>query len=47
MPTTSPKGHLWWVDAGADIVEVLHQMAEHKVRGLPVLKNEQLVGTIS
>ncbi|WP_245656339.1 CBS domain-containing protein [Microtetraspora fusca] len=31
----------------ADIEEVLHQMAEHKIRRLPVLENEELVGIIS
>lgn len=41
------EAHLWAVDAGADIEEVLHQMAEHKVRRLPVLENEELVGIIS
>jgi CBS domain-containing protein len=39
--------HVWWVDAGADVDEVLHQMAEHKIRRLPVLENEELVGIIS
>jgi CBS domain-containing protein len=41
------EAHLWSVDAGADVEEVLHQMAEHKVRRLPVLENEELVGIIS
>jgi Predicted signal-transduction protein containing cAMP-binding and CBS domains len=39
--------HVWWVDAGADVDEVLHQMAEHKIRRLPVLENNELVGIIS
>ncbi|MCW2883827.1 MAG: putative signal transduction protein with domain [Streptosporangiaceae bacterium] len=39
--------HVWCVDAGADVDEVLHQMAEHKIRRLPVLENEELVGIIS
>jgi CBS domain-containing protein len=38
---------LWWIDANADIEEVLHQMAEHKIRRLPVLENTELVGMIS
>jgi CBS domain-containing protein len=41
------QAHMWWVDAGADVDEVLHQMAEHKIRRLPVLENEELVGIIS
>jgi CBS domain-containing protein len=40
-------GHLWCVDADADIDEVLHQIAEHKIRRLPVLENRELVGIIS
>jgi CBS domain-containing protein len=39
--------HLWWIDADADIDEVLHEMAEHKIRRLPVLENKELVGIIS
>ncbi|GAA4585469.1 hypoxic response protein Hrp1 [Planotetraspora phitsanulokensis] len=38
---------VWWVDADADIDEVLHQMVEHKIRRLPVLENKELVGIIS
>ena len=38
---------MWWVDAEADVDEVLHQMVEHKIRRLPVLENEELVGIIS
>jgi CBS domain-containing protein len=41
------EAHMWWVDAGADVDEVLHQMAEHKIRRLPVLDNKELVGIIS
>ncbi|MEU8247221.1 CBS domain-containing protein [Nonomuraea sp. NPDC048916] len=35
------------IDANADIGEVLHQMAEHKIRRIPVLENKELVGIIS
>ncbi len=38
---------LWWIDANADVEEVLHQMMEHKIRRLPVLENKNLVGIIS
>jgi CBS domain-containing protein len=41
------EGHLCCIDANADIEEVLHEMAEHKIRRLPVLENENLVGIIS
>jgi CBS domain-containing protein len=39
--------HLWWINADADIDEVLHEMAKHKIRRLPVLENKELVGIIS
>ncbi|GII93879.1 CBS domain-containing protein [Sinosporangium siamense] len=38
---------VWSIDANADVDEVLHQMLEHKIRRLPVLENEKLVGIIS
>jgi CBS domain-containing protein len=38
---------MWCIDANADIDEVLHEMAEHKIRRLPVLENKELVGIIS
>jgi CBS domain-containing protein len=38
---------LWWINADADVEDVLHQMAEHKIRRLPVLENKELVGIIS
>ncbi|WP_431913398.1 CBS domain-containing protein [Nonomuraea jabiensis] len=38
---------VWSIDANADVDEVLHQMVEHKIRRLPVLENEELVGIIS
>lgn len=38
---------VWSVDANRDVEEVLHQMAEHRIRRLPVLENEELVGIIS
>ncbi|MDR6978253.1 CBS domain-containing protein [Streptomyces sp. 3330] len=36
-----------WIDAGADIGEVLHEMQEHRIRRLPVIENKRLVGMIS
>jgi len=36
-----------WVDASADINDVLQAMEEHKVRRLPVVENQQVVGVIS
>jgi CBS domain-containing protein len=38
---------LFWVDATADIGEVLHQMEDHRVKRLPVIENHRLVGIIS
>jgi CBS domain-containing protein len=40
------EAHMWWIDANVDIDEVLHEMAEHKIR-LPVLEHQELVGIIS
>lgn len=41
------QGTVFWVDASADIGEVLHQMEDHKVKRLPVIDNHRLVGIIS
>ncbi|QFY07984.1 CBS domain-containing protein [Nonomuraea phyllanthi] len=38
---------VWSVDANADVEDVLHQMVEHKIRRVPVLENQELVGIIS
>jgi CBS domain-containing protein len=38
---------LVWVDASADVSEVLHQMEDHQVKRLPVIENHRLVGMIS
>jgi CBS domain-containing protein len=38
---------LFWVDATADIGEVLHQMEDHRVKRLPVIENHHLIGMIS
>jgi CBS domain-containing protein len=38
---------LFWVDATADMAEVLHQMEDHQVKRLPVIENHRLVGMIS
>ncbi|MBM9621925.1 CBS domain-containing protein [Streptomyces zhihengii] len=36
-----------WVDAGADVDAVLHEMQEHQIRRLPVIEEKRLVGMIS
>ena len=36
-----------WIDAGADVADVLHEMQEHRIRRLPVIENKRLVGMIS
>ncbi|WP_426509584.1 CBS domain-containing protein [Dactylosporangium sp. McL0621] len=41
------RGELVWVDAGADVNEVLRQMEGHRVKRLPVIENHRLVGMIS
>ncbi|MCW7943157.1 CBS domain-containing protein [Streptomyces hygroscopicus] len=41
------KGTPRWIDADADVDEVLHEMEEHKIRRLPVIDNKRLVGMIS
>jgi CBS domain-containing protein len=41
------QGTLFWVDAAADVDEVLRQMEDHQVKRLPVIENHRLVGVIS
>ncbi|NYI04389.1 CBS domain-containing protein [Allostreptomyces psammosilenae] len=41
------RSRLYWIDAGADVSEVLRTMEQHQVRRLPVIENQQLVGMIS
>jgi len=41
------EGPLFWVEATADIGEVLHQMEDHRVKRLPVIESHRLVGMIS
>jgi CBS domain-containing protein len=36
-----------WIDAGADVSEVLEEMESHRIRRLPVIENKRLVGMIS
>ncbi|WP_269856907.1 CBS domain-containing protein [Streptomyces sp. RPT161] len=36
-----------WVDANADVSEVLHEMESHRIKRLPVVENKRLVGMIS
>jgi CBS domain-containing protein len=36
-----------WIDAGADVEEVLQEMQGHKIRRLPVIEDKRLVGMIS
>ncbi|WP_171166338.1 CBS domain-containing protein [Streptomyces sp. I05A-00742] len=36
-----------WIDANADVGEVVEEMASHHVRRLPVIENKKLVGMIS
>ncbi|GAB2739010.1 CBS domain-containing protein [Streptomyces bullii] len=36
-----------WIDADADVSEVLREMQEHQIRRLPVIHDKRLVGMIS
>ncbi|MEV5428749.1 CBS domain-containing protein [Streptomyces sp. NPDC052701] len=36
-----------WIDADADVGQVLHEMQEHRIRRLPVIEDKRLVGMIS
>jgi len=41
------QGTLFWVDAAADLGEVLRQMEEHRIKRQPVIENRRVVGMIS
>ncbi|MFJ2258256.1 CBS domain-containing protein [Streptomyces sp. NPDC087844] len=41
------KGTPRWIDASADVSDVLGDMQEHQIRRLPVIENKRLVGMIS
>ncbi|MET9426978.1 MULTISPECIES: CBS domain-containing protein [unclassified Streptomyces] len=41
------KGTPRWIDANADVSEVLKMMKDHQIRRLPVIENKRLVGMIS
>ncbi|MEV7137870.1 CBS domain-containing protein [Streptomyces tauricus] len=41
------KGTPRWIDANADVSDVLGEMQEHQIRRLPVIENKRLVGMIS
>lgn len=36
-----------WIDAAADVDDVLTEMRDHQIRRLPVIENKRLVGMIS
>ena len=36
-----------WIDADADVDDVLREMRDHQIRRLPVIENKRLVGMIS
>lgn len=51
-PATMTAGELahgtpYWIDANADIGDVLAQMEEYKIRRLPVIEEHRLIGIIS
>ncbi|MGW0580897.1 CBS domain-containing protein, partial [Streptomyces sp. NPDC002920] len=41
------RGTPRWIDAGADVGDVLREMQDHQIRRLPVIENKRLVGMIS
>ncbi|MFD4633420.1 CBS domain-containing protein [Streptomyces sp. NPDC058284] len=41
------KGTPRWIEADADVGEVLREMQDHQIRRLPVIENKRLVGMIS
>ncbi|MFF3016520.1 CBS domain-containing protein [Streptomyces sp. NPDC057939] len=41
------KGTPRWIDAGADVSEVLQEMQDHQIKRLPVIRDKKLVGMIS
>ncbi|OUC94698.1 CBS domain-containing protein [Streptomyces swartbergensis] len=36
-----------WIDANADVTDVLREMEEHQIKRLPVIENKRMVGMIS
>ncbi|MEV0782597.1 CBS domain-containing protein [Streptomyces sp. NPDC050423] len=36
-----------WIDASAEVEDVLQEMQDHRIRRLPVVENKKLVGMIS
>ncbi|MFD0021522.1 CBS domain-containing protein [Streptomyces sp. NPDC058382] len=36
-----------WIDAGAEVEDVLEEMQSHRIRRLPVVENKTLIGMIS
>ncbi|MEV7405034.1 CBS domain-containing protein [Streptomyces sp. NPDC091267] len=36
-----------WIDAGAEVADVLEEMQSHRIRRLPVVENKMLIGMIS
>jgi CBS domain-containing protein len=41
------QGTVYWVDAAAEVDEVLREMEDHQIKRLPVIDNHRLVGVIS
>lgn len=41
------QGKPFWVDANADVDEVLSQMTSHHIRRMPVIENRRLIGMIT
>lgn len=41
------RGTPRWIEASADVSEVLQEMEDHRIRRLPVIEDKRLVGMIS
>lgn len=41
------RGTPRWIEASADVSQVLEEMQSHRIRRLPVVENKRLVGMIS
>ncbi|MFI9719381.1 CBS domain-containing protein [Streptomyces sp. NPDC052396] len=41
------RGTPRWIDANADVQQVVEEMGSHHIRRLPVIENKRLVGMIS
>lgn len=41
------RGHPRWIDADADVSDVLTEMESHRIKRLPVVEDKKLIGIIT